>query len=114
MNLSSLFPGFCHLGVHSFPEHLCTVPNAREPEVTDSPDDAYHVVVLVDCRFSVHGRIAKMKPYTARDDEDGSLLYGWVDANGNFSDHGEKYIHGDHEKVVAWQPCPADLDLRVR
>ena len=113
MNLSSLFPGFCHLAVHSFPEHLCTVPNAREPEVTDSPDDAYHVVVLVDCRFSVHGRIAKMKPYTARDDEDGSLLYGWVDANGNFSDHGEKYIHGDHEKVVAWKPCPADFDLRV-
>ena len=113
MNLPFLFPDFCHLGVHPFPEHICTVSNAREPEVMDSSDDAYHVVILVDRRFPVCGRIAKMKPYTARD-ENGSILYGWVDAHGNFSDHGERYLHDDHQKVVAWKPCPADLDLRVR
>jgi hypothetical protein len=111
MDILDILRGFLHLGRHAFPAHLCTVQNPREPDVMDSPEDCYHLVFLLDRRFEVGGRLSKMKPYTARD-EDGSILYGWVDKDGNCADHGEMDIHDDHQKVVAWCPCPTDFDLR--
>ena len=111
MRIDDILRGFFYLGKDAFPAHLCTVQNSREPEVMDSPDDCYHLVFLVDRRFNCNGNLRKMKPYTARD-EGGSILYGWLDKDGNCADHGEGDIHDDPQKVVAWCPCPRDFDLR--
>lgn len=115
MKFTDLLTGFAHLGRDPFPTHLCVHRNAREPDVMDSGEDDYHLVVMVDARFDVHGAFAKMKPYTCinREGEGPELLYGWVDADGNLGDHGEHDIHNDHMKVVAWRPCERGLDLRT-
>lgn len=111
MRIDDILRGFLHLGRHAFPAHLCTVQNPREPDVRDSPDECYHLVFVLDRRFNCDGHLRKMKPYTATD-TDGTVFYGWVDADGNFADHGEKDLHDDDERVVAWCPCPMDFDLR--
>ena len=111
--VKSLVNGFNVLGVTPFPVHLCVVLDTREMDVTNSTDADYHIVVLVDGRFPCQGYIVRAKPYTARDLDNGGILYGWVDVDGNLYDHGEKDIHDDNAKVVAWKPCPKDFDLRA-
>lgn len=112
--VKSLVKGFSVLGTVPFPVHLCVAPDAREKEVTNSTDADYHVVMLVDDRFPCHGTFRVMRPYTARDLDNGGALYGWVDKDGNFVSHGERPVYEpDHAKVVAWKPCPKDFDLRA-
>jgi len=111
--VKSLVHGFSVLGVDPFPAHLCVIPDTREEDVANSTDNDYHVIVLVDARFPCVGRIALARPYTAKDMESGETLYGWLDTDGNLYDHGERDIHDDHAKVVAWKPCHKDFDLRA-
>ena len=112
--VKSLVKGFNVLGTNPFPAHLCVVPDAREKDVINSTDADYHVVMLVDARFSCHGTFRVMRPYTARDLDNGELLYGWIDASENFVSHGERPVYElDDAKVVAWKPCPKDFDLRA-
>lgn len=111
--VKALLKGFSVLGTASFPAHLCVVPDAREKDVTNSTESDYHIVVMVDARFPCHGILRVVRPYTAKDLENGETLYGWVDAHGNVFDHGERDIHDDHVKVVAWKACPKDFDIRA-
>jgi len=83
-----------------FPESLCTLTNAREPEVKDCPQR--FLCVLVDERFPEECHLQTLHPYTCPDIEDGSILYGWTDGN-NVYDHFERDIHQDHQRVVAWK-----------
>ena len=111
--VKSMVKGFNVLGTDPFPYHLCAVRDPREADVRLSTDADYHVVVLVDSRFPCRGFFARARPYTAWDEDGGKTLCGWLDADGNVYDHGERDIHGDHAKVVAWKPCPKDFDLRA-
>ena len=112
--LRSLIKGFNVLGTAAFPAHLCVAPDPRGADVTNSTDADYHLVMLVDARFSCHGTFRVMRPYTARDLENGEVLYGWIDRDGNFVSHGERPVYEpDYAKVVAWKPCPEDFDLRA-
>lgn len=112
--LKSMVKGFEVLGTTPFPAHLCVVPDPREKNVTNSTEADYHIVVLVDGRFPTMGSIQVMRPYTARDLDNGEILYGWLDRSGNFVSHGERPVYEpDHAKVVAWKPCPKDFDLRA-
>lgn len=107
----SLFSGFSFLGETPFPEHLCVVPG---DSVMDSTDSDYHVVVLVDSRFSNSAYFQVMRPYTSYDPDEKETLYGWVAKNGNLVSHGEHPAYDpDDAKVVAWKPCPKDFDLRA-
>lgn len=102
-----------YVGTHHFPDALCRVKNGREAEVLDSTDDDYHLVVLVDRRFPVNLRIAKMRPYLFRDDDNDETCFGWVDEDGNIASHGEHPVYDlDNAKVLAWKPCAKGLDLR--
>jgi hypothetical protein len=91
-----------------FPRHMCTEKCEREDDVINSDDDCYYLCIVIDDRFSSHGRLAIMKPYVAItpqemvDTGDPTELYGWVDKDGNFIDNYANPIHCDDEHVVAW------------
>ena len=106
--LNDIFEGFER---SLFPESECTIPNAREPEVTDS--DSVYLCVIVDERFPYQFEVMFLHPYTAVDCMDGSTLYGWAQMGGmRFVDHCTRAIHDDHERVVAWKKVDAALDVR--
>ena len=95
-----------------FPESECTIPNTREPEVTNS--DSVYLCVVVDDRFQDSVKLEYLRPYTAVDCHDKSvLLYGWacIGTDG-YEDHCERAIRGNHERVVAWKKVDASLDVR--
>lgn len=99
-----------------FPEGDCTVQNEREPEVLDS--NAWFLCLTVDKDSSSYGRLSVLKPYTARnlpeaiEEGEPSILFGWVDRDGNIRDHFERNVHDDDELVVAWKRLDGPADLR--
>ena len=113
MDHTNFIRGFSNYKQDPFPSWACTVPNSREDDVRDSSDDCYYLVLILDSRFEVNGLFQKMMPYTARG-EDGEVLYGGVDRDGNFVDHATQGVQGDGETrfVVAWKACRDDFDLR--
>lgn len=95
----------------AFPESECTIPNAREPDVTDS--DSVYLCVVVDDRFPHNANLEYLRPYTAVDYYNKSmLLYGWacIDTDG-YIDHCVHPIRGDHNRVVAWKKIEGREDF---
>ena len=85
-----------------FPKESCTIQNAREKEVKDSPEGEVYLCVVVDKRFPNQCRLEHLRPYTAKNGR--KLLFGWaqIDFDG-FVDHITNSVHQDDQRVVAWK-----------
>jgi hypothetical protein len=111
INMLSTFTGAFHTRweTERFPEAECTHQSERESDVFDGKQ-AY-LCLVVDSRWSDHATLAILRPYTCKDLEDGSTLFGWSDGPGNYYDHWEKSVHEDNNRVVAWTPVEEGFNL---
>lgn len=82
----------------TFPKGSCTIQNPREKDVLDS--EALYLCLLVNPQHPNSARVERLHPYTCKDGN--KVLYGWTDGN-NVSDHFERSVHEDDERVVAWR-----------
>lgn len=114
---NDLFPALGRFERFRFPEELCVVPSINENGIMDA--EQKFLCLMVDKCFANRGGLVVAMPYICTLDENGvphpqgTELFGWVDAHGNWYDHWERNVHDDDLVVTAWTPVPADFDLRA-
>jgi len=105
MKLEDIIIGF---DTGEFPVAECNIPNALEPEVSDSK--TLYLCVHVDVRWPSAFRLEVMTPYTVVNTfGDPSLCYGWTQADfDSYVVHKERPIHEDTDCVIAWRRLSPD------
>lgn len=75
MTYLELYKLFTPSTAENFPKDVCTIQNAREPDVYDSKEK--YLCLIIDTRFKHDYRVTAMCPYICK--TDGKTEFGWVD-----------------------------------